>query len=118
MLKILSVSVFAILLLSITDARADQVPGDLHLCNADEITNMPVLQSQGAYECTSNQNTESNPKVLMCAPPGKAFCCTQKLTEIGACEPVIGGKKRSVPLRDPMLPPSVQPAPMGTPAPQ
>src|SRR5260221_12451115 len=102
MLKILSVSVFAILLLSVTDARADQVPGDLHLCNADEITNMPVLQSQGAYECTSNQNTESNPKVLMCAPPGKAFCCTQNLREIVACEPVSAGKKPRWHLADPL----------------
>jgi hypothetical protein len=117
MLKILSVSGFAVLLLSVAGARADQATGDLHLCNADEIIDLPVLQSAQATDCTNNQTTEPTPKALMCAKGGKAYCCTQKLDNVSNCEPITEGKKRSVPIRDPMQAAPGVPAP-GYPMPE
>jgi hypothetical protein len=111
MLKILSISC-VVLMFSAAHTLADQTATDLHLCNADEITSVPALQSEEAYDCTNDTNTEATPKALMCGTGGKAFCCTQKLTELGDCKPVTAGKKRSVPLRDPSLAPQTAPAPM------
>lgn len=116
MLKILPVSLVALLFCA-ASALADQSTGDLHLCTADEITTVPALQSDEAYDCTNDTNTEATPKALMCGAGGKAFCCTQKLTELGNCKPISGSKKRSVPLRDPSLAPQTMPAPMPNPTP-
>jgi hypothetical protein len=127
MLKFLPIG-FAVLLLGMAPATADQVPADLHLCNADEITELPALQSGQATDCTNIQTTEPTPKALMCAKGGKAFCCTQKLDSVSDCQPITEGKKRSIAPRDPALtpampgqtvmPPPVQPMPMDNTAPQ
>src|ERR1700743_2682468 len=66
---------------------ADQT-SSLHICNADEITDMPELQSDSANDCINDQNTnESLPKALMCSNSGKAFCCTQNVDQLGKCTP-------------------------------
>jgi hypothetical protein len=129
MLKFLPIGFAALMLgLGLGPAAADQVPTDLHLCNADEITDLPALQSTDATDCTNIQSTEPTPKALMCAKDGKTFCCTQKLDAVSNCQPITAGKKRSVAPRDPALtppmpgqsqmPPPVQPMPMDNTAPQ
>lgn len=93
-------------------ARADaSVPPDLHICNADEITTIPDLQSDDANDCINDQSTNADdiPKALMCAPTGKAYCCTQKVDQLGQCKPVTGGRKRTVPIRDPNTVPLGEP---------
>lgn len=74
--------------------------GNLHICNADEITSLPVLQSDSAYDCINTQNYDETPKALMCGTGGKAFCCTQNVDQLGKCTPILGGKKRSAPLHE------------------
>lgn len=78
--------------------------GNLHICNADEITTLPELQSDAAYDCINAQNYDETPKALMCGTGGKAFCCTQKVDQLGQCKPIIGGKKRSTPVHEPIVP--------------
>ncbi|HVJ42300.1 MAG TPA: hypothetical protein VM639_12420 [Dongiaceae bacterium] len=78
--------------------------GNLHICNADEITSIPELQSDSAYDCINAQNYDETPKALMCGNAGKAFCCTQNVDQLGKCTPILGGKKRSAPLHEPMTP--------------
>jgi len=95
-------------------ARADNVPADLHICNADEITTIPELQSDDANNCINDQSSanagdDQTPKALMCAPTGKAYCCTQKVDQLGQCKPVAGGRKRTVPLREPGTTPMGEP---------
>ena len=88
---------------------ADQT-SNLHICNADEITDIPELQSDSANDCINDQNTnETLPKALMCSNSGKAFCCTQNVDQLGKCVPIVGGRKRTVPLRDPNVVPKGQP---------
>lgn len=86
--------------------------GNLHICNADEITSLPVLQSDSAYDCINTQNYDETPKALMCGSGGKAFCCTQNVDQLGKCTPIIGGKKRSAPLHE--TTPAGEPGSMGT----
>jgi hypothetical protein len=80
--------------------------GNLHICNADEITSWPDLQSDAAYDCINaqNGNYDETPKALMCGSNEKAFCCTQKVDQLGVCKPIIGGKKRSTPIHEPTVP--------------
>jgi|GEM_PF-4749387 len=80
--------------------------GNLHICNADEITSWPDLQSDAAYDCINaqNQNYDETPKALMCGSNEKAFCCTQKVDQLGVCKPIVGGKKRSTPIHEPTVP--------------
>jgi hypothetical protein len=85
-------------------ARAADMTGQLHICNADEITTIPELQSDAANNCINDQTENETPKALMCAPNGKAFCCLQKVDQLGKCVPIVGGRKRTVPLHDPTIP--------------
>ena len=78
--------------------------GNLHICNADEITSWPDLQSDAAYDCINAQNYDETPKALMCGSSEKAFCCTQNVDQLGVCKPIVGGKKRSAPIHEPTIP--------------
>jgi hypothetical protein len=84
-------------------ARAADL-SDLHICNADEITTIPELESDSANDCINDQNDNGLPKALMCSPGGKAFCCTQNVDQLGKCMPIVGGRKRTVPLHDATVP--------------
>lgn len=82
----------------------DGKAGNLHICNADEITSWPDLQSDAAYDCINTQNYDETPKALMCGSGQKAFCCTQKVDQLGICKPIVGGKRRSTPIHEPTVP--------------
>jgi hypothetical protein len=92
---------------------ADQTD-NLHICNADEITSLPALASDSANDCINNQRDDEMPKALMCSNNSKAFCCTQNIDQIGKCTPIVAGRKRTVPVRDPNAIPKGEPGGYGT----